>query len=190
MPLKPETRFTAEEYLERERQAEIKSEYFDGRIFAMTGASRNHNLVSGNLYARIHDQLRNTECEVYANDMRVKIESTDLYTYPDIVALCAPPEFDDSRNDTLLNPSLIIEVLSDSTEAYDRGAKFEHYRSIPSLSEYVLVSQKKCHVEKFSRGDGNTWIFSEYKRPEDELILDAVECRIKLSEIYEKIDFS
>ncbi len=189
MPMSPKTRLSAAEYLERERVAETKSEFFDGEMFAMTGASRNHNLIAGNIFAGIHGQLRKAKCEVYASDMRVKVEATGLYAYPDIVVLCSPPVFEDSRNDTILNPEVIVEVLSDSTEACDRGAKFENYRSIASLSEYVLANQKRRHVEKFSRHDRDTWILSEFRLPDDVLELRSVDCRIRLSDIYEKVVF-
>jgi len=145
---------TPDEYLRLERKSEIRSEYFRGEIFAMTGASRFHNLICANVLSQIHRQFEGRACEVYQSDMRVKVSSTGLYTYPDIVATCNLPQFEDEAVDTLLNPQTIIEVLSDSTEAYDRGTKFGHYRNIESLQDYVLISQNMCRIERFSRRDG------------------------------------
>lgn len=133
MNLPAETYLTPEDYLKAERLAETKHEYYQGNIFAMTGANRRHNLISVSLTATLYTKLRQHHCEIYANDMRVKVTATDLYCYPDIVVVCEPPQFDDKHKDTLLNPTVFIEVLSDSTEGYDRGKKFEHYRNLKSL---------------------------------------------------------
>jgi len=137
MSLQPKTSYTTEEYLAIEREAEFKSEYFDGEMLAMTGASRKHNLIAGNTFASLHRSLRNQGCEVYMGDMRVKVNPTG----PDIVIVCDTPQFEDSELDTLINPLVIIEVLSPSTESYDRGKKFENYRTIPSLAEYIMILQ-------------------------------------------------
>lgn len=126
-----QTRYTVEEYLTLERSAACKSEFHDGQIYAMTGASREHNLVSGNIYRELSEQLKKRPCEAYINDMRVKAAEARSYHYPDIVVACGTPQFEDAHVDTLLNPTLLIEVLSPSTEAYDRGGKFAHYRKIP-----------------------------------------------------------
>lgn len=190
MSVRPVIRYTPEEYLEIEREADYRSEYFDGEIFAMSGATRNHNLIGGNIFADLHGQLRNRKCEVYMNDMRVKVSPTGLYTYPDVVVVCDRPRFDDKQNDTLLNPDVIIEVLSESTEAYDRGAKFGHYRTLDSFSEYLLVHQDKCHIEHYVRQPGNTWLLSEYKNPGDIIEIKAVQCTLKLEAVYEKTDIS
>lgn len=188
MSVRPVIRYTPEEYLETEREADYRSEYFDGEIFAMSGATRKHNLIGGNVFADLHGQLRNRRCEVYMNDMRVKVRPTGLYTYPDVVVVCDLPRFDDKQNDTLLNPDVIIEVLSESTEAYDRGTKFGHYRTLDSFSEYLLVHQDRCHVEHYVRQPGNSWLFSEYKNPGDIVEIKAVQCILKLEDIYEKTD--
>ena len=127
--------YTPDEYLALERKAEYKSEYFGGEIFAMTGASRKHNLVAGNIFAALHLQLKKRPCEIYPSDMRVKVSPTGLYTYPDVAVVCGEPMFDDEQKDTLLNPTVLVEVLSKSTASYDRGEKFEHYRKIKSLAE-------------------------------------------------------
>lgn len=182
------TSFTPEEYLALERKAEYKSEYLDGEIFAMTGASRKHNLVVGNVYAAIHAQLRKRLCEVYPSDMRVKVSPTGLYTYPDIAVVCGEPAFDDEQKDTLLNPTVIIEVLSKSTEGYDRGAKFEHYRRLESLAEYVVIAQEKHHVEHYTRQPDNQWLLSETNDPQDTLTLTSIDCTLALADVYEKVE--
>ncbi len=132
---------TPEEYLAIERRSETRNEYLDGEMVAMTGGSRNHNLIVMNIGRELSLQLKKRPCEVYASDQRVRIPATGLYTYPDVVVVCAEPRFEDEELETLLNPTLLIEVLSPTTEAYDRGKKFEHYQTIPSLSEYLLVSR-------------------------------------------------
>ncbi len=146
-----EARYTPAEYLAFERQSESKNEYFNGAIFAMTDVSRNHNLISLNLAAELRQALKGRRCEVYASDMRVKLRHTSMYTYPDVTVVCDEPRFDDDNVDTLLNPTVIFEMLSPSTEAYDRGDKFAHYRRLASLQTYVLVSQDKIRVESFAR---------------------------------------
>ena len=179
---------TPAEYLAFERQqTDAKHEYLNGQITAMSGASREHNLIVGNAFASLHGQLRGRGCEVYSNDMRVHIPATGLYTYPDITALCGEPVFEGDQFDTLLNPHVIIEVLSSSTEAYDRGAKFAHYRSIESLQAYVLIAQDRPHIELFERGTDGRWVLSEAKGLESRLELEALGCVLELSEVYERI---
>jgi len=189
MSLQPQQRYTPEEYLALERKAEYKSEYLAGEIFAMSGASRQHNLIAGNVFASLHAQFRNRPCEVYMGDMRVKVSPTGLYTYPDVVALCGEPQFDDEQKDTLLNPTVIIEVLSPSTEAYDRGSKFGHYRKLTSLVEYLLISQDEPHVEHYVRQADNQWLLSETSSVQDAVQLPSVNCSLVLAEIYEKVEF-
>jgi len=179
---------TPAEYLAFERQqTDAKHEYLNGQITAMSGASREHNLIVGNAFASLHGQLRGRGCEVYSNDMRVHIPATGLYTYPDITALCGEPVFEGDQFDTLLNPHVIIEVLFSSTEAYDRGAKFAHYRSIESLQAYVLIAQDRPHIELFERGTDGRWVLSEAKGLESRLELEALGCVLELSEVYERI---
>jgi Uma2 family endonuclease len=178
---------TPQEYLALERTSPIKHEYYDGSIFAMAGASREHILIGGNLHAGIHPQLRDRPCEVYMSDMRVLVSRTGLYTYPDVVAVCGEPRFEDSAVDTLLNPSVIIEVLSDSTEAYDRGKKFGHYRRLESLREYVLVDQDQAHVERYTR-QGDEWLLTELTGLEGTLRLESVDCTVAMREIYAKVE--
>ncbi len=186
----PKTKLTPAEYLEFERKSEIKHEYFNGEIFAMAGARRNHNKVVANLSGLTWQHLKGKDCEFYPTDMRVFVPETGLYTYPDLVIVCGEPNFQDDVFDTLLNPTLLIEVLSDSTEGYDRGKKFQHYRSIESLQEYILVSQYEARIEKYvKRGDG-FWLLSEAVGSDSEIEFASIECKIALSEVYDKIDFS
>lgn len=189
MSSQPQLRYTPEEYLMRERQAEYKSEYLAGEIFAMSGASERHNLIAGNIFAAFHAQLRGRPCRAYVNDMRVKVSTTGLYTYPDVVALCGEPQFDDEQKDTLLNPTVIVEVLSPSTEAYDRGGKFGHYRKLASLAEYVLVSQEESHIEHYVRQPDNQWLLSEASGLQEAVQLPSINCTLALSEVYEKVTF-
>jgi len=186
----PKPCFTREQYLAIERVAEFRSEFFRGEMFAMVGASRRHNLIAGNVSRRISEQFDGRPCEVYQSDMRVKVNKTGLYTYPDVVAVCDQPRFEDNQVDTLLNPKVIVEVLSPSTELWDRGRKFEHDRNIPSLREFVLISQDHVMVEKFAINDDGQWVLSDSGTLEDTLVLDSISCQIKLSEIYARIDFS
>ena len=186
----PKTKLTPEEYLEIERKAEYKSEYFGGEVFAMAGAKRRHNVIAWNIGGELRQHLKGRNCEAYPADMRVFVPQTGLYTYPDLVVVCGEPQFQDNAFDTLLNPILIIEVLSDTTETYDRGKKFQHYRSIESLQEYVLVSQDEARIEKYvKRGDG-FWLLSEAVGLDSEIEFASIECRIALAEVYDKIDFS
>ena len=178
---------TPQEYLEIERRAEYKSEYFDGEMFAMAGASRAHNQITTNVVGELHPQLKKRPCRVYTNDMRVKVSATGLYTYPDIVAFCGPARFDDNQKDTLLNPTVIIEVLSDSTEAYDRGKKFQHYRTLESLQEYVLISQQECRVEHYVRQPGNQWALTEVHDLTEVIQLSSIQCQLALADIYDKV---
>ena len=177
------------EYLELERRSAVRSAYLDGRIYAMSGASRRHNLIAVNLSREISAQLRGRPCETYVSDMRLKVATTGLYTYPDIVVVCGEPQFEDAHVDTLLNPTLIIEVLSSSTEAYDRGDKFAHYRTLETLREYVLVSQDKIRIEQFRR-DGEKWEFSDISIPHGILDLRSIEAHVAVAAIYEKVDVS
>lgn len=188
MSSRPQIFITPTEYLTRERQAEQKSEYFNGEIFAMSGASPRHVLIVTNVVAELRGQLKQRPCTVYSTDLRVKVSATGLYTYPDIVVVCDTPQFDDEQKDTLLNPTLIVEVLSDSTKDYDRGDKFENYRGIPSFMEYVLISQDKHHVEHFVRQSDNRWILAETNSLDTSLFLSSIQCVLALREVYDKID--
>ena len=180
---------TAADYLALERQAEIKSEYLNGCIYAMSGASRNHNRITINLGAMLHTQLRGKPCEPFVNDLRVKISPTGLYTYPDVVVVCGEPRFEDKQLDTLLNPQVIIEVLSESTEKYDRGTKFAHYRTLDSLTDYLLVAQNQPCIEHFQRQADGSWRYSTAQGLEAEINIPNIGCVLRLAEVYERVMF-
>lgn len=180
--------YTPEEYLTLERKADCKSEYVDGQVIAMAGASRIHNLLAGNFYREVSQQLRGRPCEAYINDMRVKVSRTGLYTYPDVVVVCGEIHFEDVDNDTLLNPTVIAEVLSPSTEAYDRGEKFAHYRRLESLQEYLLIAQDKVRIEHYVR-QGAQWLLSEASTLDEVVHLAAIGCDIALRDVYDKVQF-
>jgi Uma2 family endonuclease len=181
---------TPEQYLEIERQAEHKSEYWQGEMFAMPGAAEPHNLIVPNIMVQIHPQLRSRDCRLYSNDMRVRVSATGLYTYPDIVVVRGVPQFLDGGRDTLLNPTLIVEVLSPSTEAYDRGRKFEHYQSIDSLQQYLLVASERVHADLFTRQAGGQWLLTAAAGIDDAIDLESIGCRIALRDTYERLEFS
>jgi len=181
---------TPQEYLARERRAETKSEYLRGEIFSMSGASRKHNLVAGNVSRVLGEQLRERDCEVDQSDMRVKVSPTGLYTYPDVTVACGEPVFEDAEVDTLLNPKVVVEVLSPSTADYDRGGKFTHYRRLPSLREYVLISPDRPLVEHYVRQGPDEWLLTENSSLQDTLVLPSLECQLPLSEIYLKVRFA
>jgi Uma2 family endonuclease len=189
MSSQPTTRLTPEEYLARERVAETRSEYYQGEVYLMTGASRNHNLITINVVSALHSQLRGRPCELYASDMRVKVSRTGLYTYPDVVVVCGRPRFDDEHKDTLLNPNVLVEVLSPSTEAYDRGAKFQQYRKLESLTDYLLIAQDSHHIEHFVRQQDDQWLLSEATSQDAIIHLDSIGCDLALGLVYEKIEF-
>ena len=181
---------TPEEYLASERKSEAKSEYFGGEVFAMVGASKRHNLIAANLIRILGNQLLDRPCNVYPSDMRVKINATGKYTYPDIVVACDEERFDDEEKDTLLNPVVIIEVLSESTEAYDRGKKFEHYQRLESLTDYLLVAQDPYRVEQYVRQEGREWRYSEYHNAEDVVKVNSIGCALALKDVYAKVEKS
>jgi len=179
--------FTPEEYLEFERQSKVRHEYIDGELFEMAGANKNHNRISSNIIRLLGNQLIERDCSVYGSDMRVKITAAEKYTYPDVVAICGDEAFEDETEDTLLNPMLIIEVLSKSTEAYDRGGKFEFYQLIESFREYVLISQEPFRVEQFVRKNANEWTYFEFRKPNEIVKLNSINCELVLADIYHKI---
>jgi Uma2 family endonuclease len=188
MSSQAQKRYTPEEYLALERQAQCKSEYYAGDIFALAGASRWHNLIVANVVGELRSQLKGRPCTTYPSDMRVKISPTGLYTYPDVIVVCGAAQFEDNQQDTLLNPTLIVEVLSESTEAYDRGGKFAHYRKLASLMEYVLIAQTKPHIEHYVRQPDNRWLLSEADTPHDTIHLPSIDCHLALAEVYDKVD--
>jgi Uma2 family endonuclease len=189
MTSRPKTYLTPEEYLAVERQNEYKSEYMDGEMVAMVGASRRHNIIGVNITRELSHQLRGRPCETYANDMRVRIVSRReyAYTYPDVVVVCGDPQFEDGHLDTLLNPTVLVEVLSESTELYDRGKKFSFYRTIESLAEYVLVAQDEHRVEQYVKQADGRWLLSDHRSLDETVELTSVQCSLALREVYAKI---
>jgi len=191
----PVPHLSPQEYLAIERDSATfekgqgRHEYFAGQMFAMSGASRKHNLISGNIFAKLHAHLAGHPCEAYVNDMRVKVDSSGLYTYPDVIIVCDKPQFEDDEVDTLLNPQIIIEVLSKSTESYDRGKKFEHYRRLPSLDEYLLVSQDEPHIEHFVKQSDAHWLLSEATGLDASIEIPGVDYRLLLADVYAKVPF-
>ncbi|SJM90072.1 conserved hypothetical protein [Crenothrix polyspora] len=181
-----QTYYTAEDYLTLERNAPYKSEFHDGEIYAMTGASRQHNLIAFNIAGELRDQLKNRPCEAYIGDMRVKAATARSYHYPDITVVCGTPQFEDAHVDTLLNPTVLIEVLSPSTEAYDRGGKFAHYRKIASLCEYLLVTQDQPSIERYLR-QGDVWLLTEAVELDATVSLESIGCTLNLREVYDKV---
>ena len=190
MASNPKTFLTPEEYLAFERSCEAKHEYYNGEIFQMSGASSRHVLMVTNLVGELHSQLKTGPCRVYSTDLRVRVDPTGLYTYPDVIVLCEEPRFSDEQKDTLLNPALIIEVLSDSTKDYDRGEKFEQYRTIDSFVEYLLIAQDRPHVEHYARQPDGSWVLHETNSLEDTIQLRSVPCSLRMADIYFKIVFS
>ncbi|HEY0556234.1 MAG TPA: Uma2 family endonuclease [Thermoanaerobaculia bacterium] len=182
----PKQRLTIQEYLAFERGAEARNEFHDGETFAMTGASRAHNLIEGNIFGEVRNQLKKRPCEVYHESMRVRTPA-GLFTYPDVIVVCGEPRFDDSEFDTLLNPTLIVEVLSPSTETYDRGMKAIEYRAIPTLQEYVLVAQSRLHVEHWQRHGAEEWLLRDLRDREQTLELPSIGCRLLVADIYERV---
>ena len=188
MSSQAKTFITEEEYLAIERKAQIKSEYFAGEIFALAGASRQHNRIVTNLVTGLDNQLKERPCNVYSSDLRVKINKSGLYTYPDVVVTCGEELFSDENRDVLLNPFVIIEVLSDSTEAYDRGEKFEHYQQVDSLLEYLLVAQHSYRVEQYVKQNNKSWLYSELHELQDIIKMGSIECHLTVKDIYDKVD--
>lgn len=187
MTAQPKEYITEEEYLVFERASTTKHEYYNGRVYAMTGASARHNLIAANIIASLHSQLRRKPCRVYPSDMRVKIQQTGLNTYPDVVVVCGQPQFTDDALDTLVNPTTIIEILSPSTERYDRGMKFHNYRTIATLRDYILVSQDSHRIEHYIRQDGNQWLFEEAYGLESQVSVASIGCTLLLEDVYEKV---
>ena len=182
-------RITPQEYLIRERQASIKSEFYQGEIFAMGGGSANHSLIAANFVREAGNALKDKPCIVFNSDLRVQVQSTGLYTYPDATIVCGELLFDDDHRDTLLNPTVIVEVLSDSTEKYDRGKKSNHYRQIASLKELILIAQDRSHVERFTRQPNGDWLFHEQKELTADFELKSLGISIAISELYRGVTF-
>ncbi|MEI7604277.1 MAG: Uma2 family endonuclease [bacterium] len=183
--LRTDILISTEEYLKKERLADYKSEFVEGILYAMSGASEKHNLIVFNLITEIGRQIKKRPCKAYANDMKIRVKETN-YVYPDVSALCGEAKFSDEETDVLLNPSIIIEVLSESTSNYDRGKKFELYRRLDSLQEYILVDQDRCYIEYHVK-KGMQWILTELDNLQDKLTLVSIECEILVEDIYNRV---
>jgi Uma2 family endonuclease len=183
-------RLTEAEYLAIERAAtDVKSEFYDGEMFAMSGGTRRHSKVGTNLTREFGNKLRRHQCEPYNSDLRVKVEATGLFTYPDLSVVCGEPRMLDGEMDTLLNPTLIVEVLSESTERYDRGKKFQHYQQIPSLREYLLVAQDEPRIEQFIRQPNDDWLLHKVVGLNSTLSLPSLGITIELAEVFANVKF-
>ena len=189
MSAAPKRLLTPQEYLAQERRATFRSEYYRGELFAMAGASFEHSLVKDNFAREAGNQLKDGSCRVVTSDLRVKVDATGLYTYPDIVIVCDQPQFEDAAFDTLLNPRTIVEILSESTEKYDRGAKFEQYRKIPSLREYILVAQDRMYIERHVRQPDDTWVLTEFSAAASTFEFAIISVRVPMAEIYRGVEF-
>lgn len=181
--------YSPEEYLMLEEGAKFRSEYQDGRIIPMTGGTPNHNQIAGNFYGTLNFATKGQPYQVFINDLRLWIPSKRVYTYPDVMLVAGKLEFAEGRKDTITNAVMVAEVLSESTEDYDRGGKFKLFRSIPSFREYVLIAQYEMHVEQFSKTDDNKWVLSEYDGADAMLRLSCVEFEMRLGNIYDRVDF-
>jgi Uma2 family endonuclease len=190
MSAQPETFYTPEEYLELEREAEIRSEYLDGQIFAMSGASEAHIIITDNLSAELRIRLRGSSCRSYSSQMKVLINATGLYTYPDIVVVCGERQFVDDRRDIITNPTVLIEVLSPSTELYDRTKKFAHYRQLESLTDYVLVAQDRPYVDHFIRQSNQEWLLRVSDGMEGTISIPSIGCTLALADVYKDVEFA
>ncbi|MBW4621135.1 MAG: Uma2 family endonuclease [Cyanosarcina radialis HA8281-LM2] len=189
MQLQEKAYYTPEEYLELEKAANYRSEYYQGEIFPMSGGTPNHNRITGNLYAALNFAFKGQPYDVFVSDMRLWIPEHRLYTYPDVMVVAGKLEYALGRKETITNPIAIAEVLSTSTQKYDRVGKFKLYRSIPTLTEYILVSQTEIYVEQYTKKENNKWLFAEYEGENIELTLNCVSFKISLIELYDKVEF-
>ncbi len=179
-------RMTAHEYLALERRALTKSEFLNGRVFAMAGGTREHSIIATNIAAEIHARVKGKPCTVYNSDMRLKVQTTEYFAYPDVQVACGEIQMEEAEQDTLLNPRIIVEVLSESTAAWDRGGKFWYYRHIEAFTDYVLISQETWLVEHYTRQPNGSWLFQVAQGSGGVLTLDSVGCSVPLADIYAK----
>jgi len=185
----PKTFYTPEEYLALDRAAEFKSEYHAGEIFAMAGGSENHDTIIVNVTVSLGSQVRGGPCRLSTADMRVQIPEADRYTFPDVTVVCGERQFADERRDVLLNPTLVVEVLSRTTEAYNRGEKAKAYRQLASLQEYLLIAQDRPHVEQYKRQPDGRWLLSEADDLGAVVHLPSIGCDLALADVYEGVSF-
>jgi len=189
MSAAPKPFLSPQEYLAREREAETKSEYYDGETFAMAGGSEEHSLIAVNVAGALNFQLADRPCKVYNSDMRVRVEEDGPYAYPDVSVVCGEAEFADAERDVLLNPMVIIEVLSPTTEAWDRGGKFQRYQQMAALQEYVLIAQDQPRVERYERQGDEQWLLTVTTGLNGVLSLRSIGCELGLADIYRKVAF-
>jgi Uma2 family endonuclease len=183
----PKYDLSPEEYLALERKAEFKSEYMDGVVYAFAGASKRHNLIVANTIIALGGQLKGRPCNVYPSDLKVRVPDFKRFFYPDVSIVCGDDEFVDDERDVLLNPTLIVEVTSDTTAAFDRGKKFLSYQQIGSLQEYLLISQDEVLVEGYKRQGNDRWLYTKVTGPEGRLTLSSIECELALKDVYDKV---
>jgi len=181
--------YTREEYLAIEDQMDFRSEFYDGEIIAMSGGSRNHSVICFNTIRRIGEGIDEKNCVGFDSNMKLDIAEQNLFVYPDVMVVCGDIEFSENRTDIIRNPVLIIEVPSPSTEGFDRGDKFAYYRSLPSFREYVLISQNEPRVEVFYKQDANKWLYSVFRGLEKAVVLQTIQHKLSLKEIYQKVDW-
>jgi len=181
--------YSPEDYLTLEETADAKSEYIDGEILPMAGGSTNHNQIAGNVYAELNFAFKKLDYRVFMSDVRIWIPKRHIYTYPDVMVIAGEPDYDNNRTDTVTNPKIIIEVLSKSTQGYDRSGKFEAYRTIPTFEEYLLFDQTKVYVEHFSKTEAKQWLFREYDESDEVIALSCVDFQISLADAYNKVKF-
>lgn len=185
----PKIYLTPAEYLAFERQSDVKHEYFRGELFAMAGANRQHARIAANLAYLFVGQMKGRPCDVFSGDMRVKVSPTGLYTYPDTSVVCGRPRFEDKELDVLLNPTVIVEILSKSTEAYDRGEKFAQYRTLDTLTDYLLISQDRPLIERFTRQPDGGWLLTESAGLDAAMPIESIQCHLPLAEVYDRVEF-
>ena len=188
MSAHPKASLSPAEYLALERAAEHRSEYFDGEVFAMAGASPRHVAIVSNVVGELHARLKGGPCRVFSSDLRLRVSATGLYTYPDVVVACGELRFDDELADTLLNPTVLFEVLSPSTQSYDRGEKFAHYRTLGSLDHYILLGQDPPQVEHYARQDDGRWILWETTSLDETLDLPSIDVHLPVADLYAGLD--
>ena len=182
--------YTLEEYLELDHESEERIEFWNGYIFTLAGASNNHDQIQGNSYFALRSKLQGKSCRVFLSDMRVKVPEYLPYRYPDLSALCGEAKFEKlGKQELLVNPSLIVEILSDSIADFDRGYKFTYYKSIMSFTEYILIAQDRPHISQFVKQAENAWVNHEFNSLDEKFYLEALECEITLEEIYENVEF-
>ena len=191
MASQPKPYCSFEDYLEAERAStDAKHEYFAGQVFAMVGATYNHNLITANLARKLGNQLESSPCTVLSSDMRLRIQTADTCAYPDVVVLCDRPAFYDLRRDVVTDATLVAEVLSPSTEGYDRGEKFALYRHLPGLRQYLLIAQDRLALDLFTRQPDGRWLLEAYTDPDADIPLDSIGCTLRLGEVYDRVEFA